>query len=205
MNWIEWIGYAASLAILISLIMTSVFRLRLINLGGAILFVIYGLLIKAYPVAFMNGAIAMVNIYYLRQMLLAREDYFSVLEISPSSRYLQQFLNFYIEDIRKFIPGFCTENVQKDECWILLRDMKVAGVFMGSQKGDKTLEVHLDYILPEYRDLKAGKFLYETNKEVFLKKSYEKLIAPKGNEKHNKYLKKMGFDPVNSHFEKALV
>lgn len=205
MNWFEWIGYAASLAILISLIMTSVFKLRIINMVGAILFVIYGILIKAYPVAFMNGAIVLVNIYYLRQMVLERDSYFSVMEVSSSNQYIQQFLNFYIKDIRKFLPNFCAASIQKDECWILLRDMKVAGVFMGSRKEGNTLEIHLDYTLPEYRDLKAGKFLYETNKALFTQKSYEKLVAHPGNEKHNKYLKKMGFEPANSHYEKVLV
>lgn len=205
MNWIEWIGYAASFAILISLIMTSVFKLRVINMVGAILFVIYGLVIKAYPVAFMNGAIVLVNIYYLRQMLLQRDSYFSVMEVASSNRYIQQFLNFYIKDIRDFLPNFCAASIQKDECWILLRDMKVAGVFMGSRQDDSTLEIHLDYILPEYRDLKAGRFLYESNKEIFTQKSYEKLIAHAGSEKHNKYLKKMGFESANSHYEKDLV
>ena len=204
MNWIEWIGYAASFAILISLIMTSVFKLRLINLGGAVLFVVYGLLIKAYPVAFMNGAIALVNIYYLRRMTLQRDDYFSVMEVSPTSRYIQQFLSFYIEDIRKFLPGFCAENVTKDECWILLRDMKVAGIFMGGRKDENTMEIHLDYILPDYRDLKLGRFLYETHKDIFLKKSYKRLIAHPGSDKHNKYLKKMGFESSNHYFEKVL-
>jgi hypothetical protein len=38
MNWIEWIGYAASLGIMISMLMTSVLKLRLINLAGCVLF-----------------------------------------------------------------------------------------------------------------------------------------------------------------------
>ena len=38
----EGIGYAASLVILVSLLMTNVFRLRLINLAGSLLFGWYG-------------------------------------------------------------------------------------------------------------------------------------------------------------------
>lgn len=62
---IEWVGYAASLFILISLTMTSIIRLRIINSIGCILFVIYGLSVRAYPVAISNALIILINIYNL--------------------------------------------------------------------------------------------------------------------------------------------
>lgn len=62
---IEWVGYAASLFILISLTMTSIIRLRIINSIGCILFVIYGLNVHAYPVAISNALIILINIYNL--------------------------------------------------------------------------------------------------------------------------------------------
>ena len=67
----ELLGYSASVLVAISLMMQSVVKLRTINLIGAVLFTIYGLLIGAFPVAFLNGFIAVVNVYYLHQM--ARE------------------------------------------------------------------------------------------------------------------------------------
>ena len=39
---IEWVGYAASIMIAISLIMTNIVKLRIINSIGCILFAIYG-------------------------------------------------------------------------------------------------------------------------------------------------------------------
>lgn len=63
--WIEWIGYFASAFIVISLIMTSVVKLRIINTIGCVLFVIYGLSVGAYPVAFSNFLIIIINIYHL--------------------------------------------------------------------------------------------------------------------------------------------
>ncbi|WP_291657013.1 lactate dehydrogenase [Clostridium sp.] len=51
---IEWIGYAASICIAISLIMTDIYKLRVINSIGCVLFVIYGFSIKAYPVGVIN-------------------------------------------------------------------------------------------------------------------------------------------------------
>ena len=65
---IEWIGYLASILIAISMFMKDVFKLRFINLVGCILFVIYGLIIGAYPVAITNGIIVFVNLYYLYKL-----------------------------------------------------------------------------------------------------------------------------------------
>ncbi|MEN8078257.1 YgjV family protein [Clostridioides difficile] len=62
---IEWIGYAASIMIAISLIMTDIVKLRIINSIGCILFAIYGFTVKAYPVGIINTFIFFVNTYYL--------------------------------------------------------------------------------------------------------------------------------------------
>ena len=62
---IEWVGYAASIMIAISLIMTDIVKLRIINSIGCILFAIYGFTVKAYPVGIINTFIFFVNTYYL--------------------------------------------------------------------------------------------------------------------------------------------
>lgn len=62
---IEWVGYLASIFIVISLTMTSIIRLRIINSIGCLLFVIYGLTVKAYPVAISNAIIVLINLYNL--------------------------------------------------------------------------------------------------------------------------------------------
>ena len=62
---IEWVGYVASIMIAISLIMTDIVKLRVINSIGCILFAIYGFTVKAYPVGIINTFIFFVNSYYL--------------------------------------------------------------------------------------------------------------------------------------------
>jgi hypothetical protein len=65
----EMLGYLASVFVAVSLTMRSLTKLRVINLIGALLFTVYGLIISAYPVAVVNGFIVLVNIYYLQQSL----------------------------------------------------------------------------------------------------------------------------------------
>jgi len=63
---IEWVGYAAMLALLISFMMKDVRRLRIINSIGAILFVIYGFMLQtSWPIIITNLAILCINGYYL--------------------------------------------------------------------------------------------------------------------------------------------
>jgi hypothetical protein len=67
----ELLGYLASLFVAISLMMRSLTKLRLINLVGALLFIAYGLVIGAYPVAVMNTFILLVNLYHLQHAFKA--------------------------------------------------------------------------------------------------------------------------------------
>lgn len=65
---IEWVGYAASILIAISMFMKDILKLRFINLVGSLLFAIYGFIIRAYPVAIVNTVIVFVNLYYLYKL-----------------------------------------------------------------------------------------------------------------------------------------
>ena len=67
-NFIEYIGYAASACIVISLVMTSIIKLRIINSIGCLLFVIYGSYTGACPVVISNAIIILINIYYLYKL-----------------------------------------------------------------------------------------------------------------------------------------
>lgn len=66
--WIEWVGYAASAFIVISLIMTSVVKLRIVNTVGCVLFVVYGFTVGAYPVAISNLLIVLINLFHLYRL-----------------------------------------------------------------------------------------------------------------------------------------
>lgn len=64
-NFLEMVGYTASVLVAISLMMRSLHKLRIINLSGSLLFTVYGFTIGAYPVALLNAFIVLVNLFYL--------------------------------------------------------------------------------------------------------------------------------------------
>jgi hypothetical protein len=67
MNWIDWVGYLAAGLVVISFMMGSNIRtVRLINMFGAITFMIYGFLLDInLPIIIPNGVITLVQFYYL--------------------------------------------------------------------------------------------------------------------------------------------
>jgi len=62
----EWVGYLASIVLMISFLMKNINTLRIINSMGCLLFVVYGfLLATSWPIIISNTFILGVNIFYL--------------------------------------------------------------------------------------------------------------------------------------------
>jgi len=63
----EWVGYLAMTTVLISFLMKSVVKLRIINSVGCFVFVLYGFLLEplSKPIIITNTIIFGINIYYL--------------------------------------------------------------------------------------------------------------------------------------------
>ena len=62
---IEIIGYLAPAFLVLSFLFKDIFKLRLINSVGCVCFIIYGILISAYPVVIANAIIVCINMYHL--------------------------------------------------------------------------------------------------------------------------------------------
>ena len=101
--WLEMIGYLGSVLVGISLMMPSLVRLRAINSIGCLVFVLYGILIHAYPVAILNGFIFGINVFHLVRMF-RQKDYLHLVEISHDSTYLNSLLDFYKDEIALIYP-----------------------------------------------------------------------------------------------------
>jgi uncharacterized protein with PQ loop repeat len=62
----EYVGYLASIVVLISFLMKDFIKLRILNSVGCALFVAYGFLLnQSLPIIITNGAIIGINIFYL--------------------------------------------------------------------------------------------------------------------------------------------
>lgn len=195
-NILLWIGYAASTLIALSMTMNSIVKFRWINLVGASTFAIYGFLIEAYPVMALNGFIVSVDIYYLLK-IYRKSHLFDTLEIRGDNKYLLKFLEFHNDEIQKIFPGFEYKPEMNTISFFVLRNMAVAGIFLAHREDGNILKVGLDYVIPEYRDYKNGKYVYHHLKGYFKNEGFDKIITQGGTPKHIKYLKKLEFEKTN--------
>ncbi|MCW5953816.1 MAG: YgjV family protein, partial [Propionibacteriaceae bacterium] len=106
---IEIIGYVASILIVASLAMTSVLRLRTLSLLGSIAYVVYGVLLSAWPIVVANAVIAALNIWNIYRELTSKKE-LGVSPIAVDAPYLADFLQAHQDDIDKFQPGVRPED-----------------------------------------------------------------------------------------------
>lgn len=187
----EIIGYTASILVAISLMMNAIIKLRLVNLIGAFTFSVYGVLIGSIPVAAMNGFIVLINIYYLIQMYRDQE-YFQLLTENDESNYTKAFLNYYRSHIRTYQPSYSFDESYNFSLFVL-RDMVPAGLVQGNIDENGVLSIDLDFVIPDYRDFKIGRYLFSENLDFFRCRDISEIRTTAGNKDHNEYLDKIGF------------
>ncbi len=196
---LELLGYFASILILISLLMSSALKLRILNAIGSVTFTIYGILIGSYPTAFLNGVSVIVDIYFIVK-LLGKHTSFNAHLIGREEAALQEFLNFYRADISHFFPKFDFSVTSSDLVFMVYADAAPVGLLIGTRRADGALEVAVDYSTPRYRDCSVGKFLYGE----LARSGVPALRTARGTQEHEAYLKKAGFTLQDDAFTKAL-
>lgn len=190
-EWFEWIGYLASVTVAVSLVMSSIVKLRWYNLFGAILFATYGIIIQAWPVAVVNGFIIFIDLYYLFKMY-SHQSSIKVVDINSDSSYLKEFISIHDKKLRSIFDNYNGEILSDDFCYLLLSDMQVAGFFIGRKTDNNTLDIIADFALPEYRDLKLGKYIF-SNLSPFKAIDVENITCKTSDKKHIEYLNNIAF------------
>ena len=192
---IQLTGYFASLLLALSLIVTNDLRFRWLNTGGCLAFIIYGILIHAFPIILTNGILFFINVVALVKIYRKKED-FDLLEFSPGAALVHKFLRFYEADIKTYFPHFQLEEGPNQVCFMVLRDMNLANVFVATLTSDGTAFVQFNYTIPKYRDYKVGRFIFEKERDYLPSKGIRKLVYTEVvNKGHREFLDRMGFQP----------
>ena len=195
---IELIGYLGSILVLVSMLMSSVIKLRIINTVGSIIFTFYAFAIQTYPTAILNVILVGVNIYNIIKLLKSTKQY-DLVEVKAEDSFAGYFLEHYKNDIAVYFPEFKNNPELYDVANIVCCNADPAGILLGKKSGEE-IEISLDYTTPMYRDCSVGKFLYEKLEEQGIKK----LVYKSADKKHEEYLKKMGFSKTEEGYIKEI-
>ena len=185
---IEIIGYTGSALVLVSMLMTSVVRLRIINLIGSLIFAGYALAIRSYPTAIMNICLAGINIFHLVR-IFREERVYNLIKTDIKDGYFSYLLKRSMADIIYWFPELTPENIDGDIVYLVCCDDNPASLFIGKETEPGVVRVVLDYATPAYRDTSAGRFLNRCLK----KDGCKELVFDQKSAGHVPYLEKMGY------------
>ncbi len=196
---LEIVGYVASAIVLVSFFMSSVTRLRLVNLVGAALFAIYACLTHTYPTALMNLCIVLVDIYYLVR-LSRRNARYTVLPTEVHDPHLQAFLAFHGDHLRRVFPDLEQALALADTLCLTYCDLTPAGLLLGKGTAHGTLEVLVEYNIPAHRDGYTSRALYAALPGMGIRR----LVWHGVSQSRAKQLKKLGCSQENGRWVMVL-
>ncbi len=185
---LELFGYLGSFLVLVSMLMTSVVRLRVINLIGSAIFAAYAILIRSYPTALLNGCLVGVNVYQLLRLRRSTGKSYDFQPFGGGEGFPVWFFRRYRDDIARYFPALDYERALTAEGFAVFYDDQIAGVLLGEREGE-LFDILLDYSTPSFRDCSVGEYLYG----VLPGCGITRLSCAADSPEHVPYMKKMGF------------
>ena len=191
-NWpmisLEAFGYIGTALVLISMMMTSVNKLRIVNMSGSVVSMIYAAICNTWPVVFLNLGLLIINAIQLIR-LHKHKTSFKAVQTDVNDANVKYFLEYYLKDIKLYFPDFEEESCKGMKTFIVYEGTEAIGILIGQQDGDG-VDIALDYVSPKYRDRSVARFLFGHLKDYGIKS----LSAMPTNVKtHDDYLGAMGF------------
>lgn len=188
-----YFGYLASLLLAIGLLVNNDLKFRWLNTWGNIAFILYGIIIAAFPVILTNCILLTINLFYLFK-IYNRKELFELIEFSTGGPMIDRFLSFYQSDIAAHFPDFKREQLHDNLNFVVLRDLVIANIFSVRPADNGSGEIILNYTVVKYRDYKVGRFIFDKEKQFMLSKGVKKIYYTSvANKRHEKFLKVMGF------------
>lgn len=197
MAWLEVVGWAGSVLVVVSLMQARVWRFRVMNLVGSLLATAYNAVFGIWAFAVMNGVISAIDVYWLWRLRRERGDgdVYAVVEVAPDDAYLRHVLAVHADDVARHrtVPA---RDVDPGDgaglAFLVVRGDETVGVVLVSDAGDGTGVVLLDWVTPRFRDFTPGEFVYRGS-DVFASHGLRRLVVPTAPPGSAAYLERVGF------------
>lgn len=162
MSLLDLVGWIGSAILVWSLLQTRIVRLRVINLVGCLILIVFNTLAGVWPMMGLNVGLAVINVYHLRKLLLSRHApaQYTVLPADPDEEYLRYLLRVHAADIAAVNPSFRAESTPFERGYLILHEDETVGVVLLHDAGDGLAQIALDYVTPRYRDFTPGAFVF---------------------------------------------
>jgi hypothetical protein len=210
MTWLDAFGWLSSVLVVWSLMVARVLRFRVLNLAGAVIATVVNALVGLWPFVAMNGAIAVIDAYWIARLLRERHDAaaYEVLEVGIEDPYLGRFLAAHAADLGRTHPSFQPPGGDDADdagraAFLVLRDDETVGVVVVRAAGDGVGEVELDYVTERFRDFTPGEFVYRRS-GIFPARGFTRLRLVEDARRSRDYYERVGFRLVGGRWERPV-
>lgn len=220
----ELVGHLASILVVVSLLMSNLLSLRILNLIGAITFTAYGSLIGSLPIVLSNTAIIFINLYHLTRAVRESRTKIRYRRVEGTVQ-VEEFVRDRKPDILKHFPLFRESlfgNLESPEAslYLALNGAVTQGfaLFIPVPEADEardreerellefvhttlfpreSLYLPIDYILPKYRGLGIAQHLYESlQADVSSEMRYSIAVGRRKDRANHRFLARNGYETV---------
>ncbi|MBQ7391628.1 MAG: YgjV family protein [Clostridia bacterium] len=187
--YLEIFGYIGTALVIVSMLMTSIVKLRIINMCGGLISLIYAICVNTWPVVVLNACLISINFVQTVRQLRGKEDV-TILSLKAGDPTANHLLGIWQKDIQKYYPDLDFEEINGKEVHILYVEEEAVGFLVGARNGE-LFSLSILYLIPSHRTVATGERIFAALREkgVHILTSCEFYTkAP------HRYLCRMGFE-----------
>ncbi len=169
--YLEIFGYIGTALVIISMMMTSVLKLRIINMCGGLISLIYAVLTETWPVAVLNACLVCINFVQTMRKLKAKST-FAFAKTSLSDGALQYFISYFGNDLKEFSGVDTSVLCEDDLIYLIFSKSRLVGFTAGEKNGTE-YNMKMCYIAPHNRekDITEAMSLHFKNEDIYTLKT----------------------------------
>ena len=151
MDWeyilLEAFGYIGTALVIVSMMMTNLLTLRIINMCGGLISLIYAACVPTWPVVVLNACLISINFVQTIRQLRGKEDV-TILSTEVSNPTVQYLMQLWQKDIEKNYPNYSFEATNEGKIHILYVGEAAVGFFTSWQEENNN---EVLYLAPAHR------------------------------------------------------
>jgi hypothetical protein len=157
----EVIGWTGTGLVVLSMAQQRITRLRIINLAGSAILLVYNLILGVWPMVALNAALSVIQIYHLNKLFRSRHDEaaYSAVTADPGDEIVAHVISQHGAEISTFHPDFRSP-VDSSIAFLVLKGDELVGLVLASVDETGTAVLDVDYVAPAYRDFTPGEFVF---------------------------------------------
>jgi hypothetical protein len=202
-DWLDYLGWAGSAVLVWSLSQARLLRLRVLNLTGSVVLIVYNAALSVWPMVGLNVAMTVINAYHLYKIWTTRHDEttYTVVQVGTDDTFLAHVLRVHWADLARFNPSFRFDDVPDRTAFLTMRGDEVVGVLFLRPAGDGVAQIELDYVTKRFRDVSPGEFVFRSS-GLLTSHGYHRVRTPPG--MLAPYYSRLGFQRHGDHYELEL-